>query len=82
MLENGLYVWRIIESITMNELLHDFKLSEVDFLFLDIEGVEYTALPSILSSEMTKGIFCQVVSFIMFFFSPIYLLFESNLCFV
>lgn len=59
---NGSYVWRMIRTVTVAKLLEQFGLSEVDYLFMDIEGVEYSLLPRLfLHANQTGGTFCQVI---------------------
>lgn len=60
-LEGNKYVWRTIETVTVESLLRAFGIAHVDFLFLDIEGAEYSVLPvlSTQTSELNET-FCQV----------------------
>ncbi|VDK62479.1 unnamed protein product [Gongylonema pulchrum] len=58
----GQYVWQTIPTITMANLLAEFGLSEVDYLFVDIEGTEYFLLPKLfLHANQIGGIICQVL---------------------
>uniref|UniRef100_F1LBN7 Methyltransferase FkbM domain-containing protein n=1 Tax=Ascaris suum TaxID=6253 RepID=F1LBN7_ASCSU len=60
-LEGNKYVWRTIETVTVESLLRAFGIAHVDFLFLDIEGAEYSVLPvlSTQTSELNET-FCQI----------------------
>ncbi|KHN82812.1 Uncharacterized protein C28H8.8 [Toxocara canis] len=58
---NKKYHWRTIETITMKVLLRAFGIAHVDFLFLDIEGTEYSVLPTLSTqTDMFNETFCQI----------------------